>query len=439
MADIDSLLEDYATKPVPESATYGGARIGFVLGGIGVALPGLLSGAEVGLALGYRDSAIAFVLAGVIVAGLAVVTGWVGMRSRLSTYMILRFAFGVVGARFVNLSFAVAQFGWFGVNAYFFGQAAESVGQGALGLDWPSYIYIIAGGVLMTAATIFGFKALDKLALFVFPVMATTLAFMVARSFGLDNAPGLLSIAGAGGMTMGQAVTVLAGGIIVGVLLVPDLTRYARGPIDVLIAVVIALAIIEPVVHFASSGAAILLQETDPLAILLALGFGAYSFFFLVMASVSTNAVNLYGTGLAMTSIFPKIPAWRFVVMTGVFGTVLAILNIDEVFIDFLVWQSVIFSSVLGVYVVDFFIVRRGVYHLDDLDGAPGIIWPSFIAWAAGAAVAAATYQGVITLTTVSNLDGAIVGALVYAVLRGRADPGSVKAAANLDLTTEGR
>jgi len=419
----ESLFEDYATEPVPPHATYSGWRIGFVLGGIGVALPALLSGAEIGLALGYRDSMLAFVIAGLLVTGLAFITGWVGMRSRLSTYMILQFSFGRLGARAVNLTFALAQFGWFGVNAYFFGAAAESVGGNTLGLEIPSWAYTVMGGILMTAATIFGFKALDKLAWFAFPLMLTVLAFMVARTFGEINIEALSLLPAAGDLTLGQAITVLAGGIIVGVLLVPDLTRYARGPRDVAIAVLIALAIIEPLVHIAAAGPALIFQELDPLTLMLSLGLGSLAFLFLIVASVTTNAVNLYGSGLSLASVFPRIPEWMFVVVAGIFGTAFAVLEISEVFLNFLIWQSIIFSSVLGIYVVDFFLIRRGDYGLEHLETGPSVSWSAFAAWAAGAATAAATYMGVLSLTTMSNLDGIIVSAVIYLVLARSTSP----------------
>ncbi|MEO1150024.1 MAG: cytosine permease [Pseudomonadota bacterium] len=417
MGSTPDILEDYATTPVPEDKTYSGVRVGFVLGGIGIALPALLSGAEVGRALGYTQSLIAFVVAGTLVTALAMVSGFVGMRSRLSTYMILRFSFGPTGAKLVSFTFALSQFGWFGVNAYFFGIAAQVAGESALGLSLGLAPYIVGGGVLMTLATLFGFKALDRLALFVFPVMLTTLMVMIAWTFSLAPLAAIEAVAGTGTLSFAQAVTALSGGIIVGVLLIPDLTRYARGPVDVLIAVLIALAFIEPIVHLAASGAAIHLAATDPLTIMLALGFGAYALFFLLLTSVTTNAVNLYGTGLSMASILPAVPPWIFVLVTGVAGTALALVNIADVFIDFLVWQSILFSSVLGIYVVDFFFVHRQDYTLDKLKRLAPVRLDALIAWASGAFVAALTYREELTLTTMPNLDGVLAGGLVYFLL----------------------
>ena len=417
VSKFEKLVEDYATEPVPQDKTYGGLRIGFVVGGIGIALPALLSGAQIGTALGLERSLNAFIIAGLLVTFMAAITGWVGMRSRLSTYMIIQFSFGRAGAKAVNLAFAATQIGWFAVNAYLFGDAAEAVGENALDLGFSSPVYILFGGTLMTAATIFGFKALDKMALFAVPVLFVVLALMIAITFGQTSFHELAAIAPASDMTTTTAITALAGGIIVGVVLLPDLTRYARGPRDVMIAVFIALGVVEPLIHIAGATPGLLFGETDPLALMQALGFGGAALLVLIFTSFTTNAVNLYGSGLALSAVYSKVPEWRYVTAVGVIGSGLAIIDVHDYFIAFLYAQSMVFSAVLGIYIVDFFFIRRSRYNLEDLAALPPISAPAFIAWAAGVAIAMLAGRGMITLTTAPNFDGALTGAAVYGVL----------------------
>ncbi|MEO0975573.1 MAG: cytosine permease, partial [Pseudomonadota bacterium] len=258
-------------------------------------------------------------------------------------------------------------------------------------------------------------KALDKLALVAFPLMLSVMALMLLRTFEVSSFEALTRIAPSAQMGFGQAVTALSGGIIVGVLLIPDLTRYARGPVDVVVAAVIALTFVETLVHVVAAGPALHFAELEPLALMLSLGLGLLALVFLVVASVTTNAVNLYGAGLSMASIFPRTVEWRFVVLAGVVGTALALTDVSALFIDFLVWQSVLFSSVLGVYVVDFFLVWRGVYALDRLQGAAPVSVAAFVAWAAGAALAGLAYLERLTLTGIANLDGVLLAGGVYA------------------------
>ena len=182
---LEQLLEDYATTPVPADKTFSGVRIGLVLGGIGIALPALLIGAEVGSALGATDTLRAVLIAAVIVTTLASITGIIGARTRLSTYMIIQFSFGRLGSKLVNFTFALSQIGWFAVNAFIFGEAAETIGRSGLGLNLGPSVYVVGGGILMTLSTIFGFKALDKLALFAVPLLFLTLVLMIGETFDL--------------------------------------------------------------------------------------------------------------------------------------------------------------------------------------------------------------------------------------------------------------
>ena len=51
----EDLLDDYPTSPVPEHRTVGGIRIGLVNGALAFAVPGLVTGLELGVALGIIE------------------------------------------------------------------------------------------------------------------------------------------------------------------------------------------------------------------------------------------------------------------------------------------------------------------------------------------------------------------------------------------------
>lgn len=414
---IEQLLEDYATQPVPADKTFSGVRIGLVLGGIGIALPALLIGAQVGSALGAADSLRAVLIAAVIVTSLATITGIIGARTRLSTYMIIQFSFGRIGSKLVNFMFALSQIGWFAVNAFIFGEAAETIGRRSLGLSFAPYFYIVGGGILMTVSTIFGFKALDKLALFAVPLLFATLILMIGETFQLLSLEELLKIPGSGELSLSTAVTALAGGIMVGVVLIPDLTRYARSSWHAVVAVLIGLGSIEPLVYMTGALPALATGEAQVLDLMLALGLGAWALGILVFTSWTTNAVNLYGAGLAMTATLPMAKEWWLIAGAGTLGTLLALLNISEWFIDFLIYQSITFAPVVGIYVSNYYLVHGGSYSLERLDTLPGVGWQAFAAWVLGSAASFTTEQGLWTLTGLPSLDGAFTGAAVYVIL----------------------
>ena len=91
---------------------------------------------------------------------------------------------GAAAARVINLLLAVALFGWYGVTAQLFGQAVQNAVIEIYGFDWGVLPYTIVGSLLMVLTTVWGFKALDKLALFAVPLMMLflgVLAFWMQR------------------------------------------------------------------------------------------------------------------------------------------------------------------------------------------------------------------------------------------------------------------
>mgnify|MGYP000477343542 FL=1 len=66
MSKTNELFDDYATEAVPEDKTVSGFRIGMINGNLAFAVPGLLTGLEVGTSLGFQQSVLAFLVGGVL-------------------------------------------------------------------------------------------------------------------------------------------------------------------------------------------------------------------------------------------------------------------------------------------------------------------------------------------------------------------------------------
>ena len=92
----------YATSKVEEKDFTSGWMIAFIIAGTGVSLPLLYLGAEIALAIGFTEAVIAFSISTLVLTLLCIATSLIGNRSRLSTYMILRFPFGQEGAKLLN-------------------------------------------------------------------------------------------------------------------------------------------------------------------------------------------------------------------------------------------------------------------------------------------------------------------------------------------------
>ena len=87
-------ISQYATTPVPDDQSVPGWRVALIIASFSIALPSFLSGAQTGMALGFRDAVLASLLAGIILCAGGCLTSIISVRSRLTTYLLVQRSFG---------------------------------------------------------------------------------------------------------------------------------------------------------------------------------------------------------------------------------------------------------------------------------------------------------------------------------------------------------
>lgn len=408
------LFEDYATEPVPAHIRVSGYRIALINCGLALSLSGLILGVEMGASLGLVASTIAFVAGGVVLAVIAAITGYIGVKVRLSSYMIIRFAFGARGSNLVNLCMAVSLFGWFGVNASLFAQAAAELWTILTGISLPEWVFTVAGGVLMTAGAALGFQSLKFLSVVLVPVQLLVLLWLAKITLTGTGFAELLHIEPLGGITLGDAVSAVIGSWIVGAVNQPDLTRYGKTFADSAIAAAIPFLIAGSFIYVVAAMAGLWSGESDLLQVMVALGMGAAAFLFVLFSSWITNAMNLYGCSLSINAVFQKLREWHIAIASGVFGTALALVGILDHFVDFVFSLGILFTPVAGIYVVDFFCFRRNLYMSGSTEVERAVSVPAFVAWIIGIGVALAAGEGWFTLTGTAAIDSLLVTSLTF-------------------------
>ena len=203
---FSELAEDYATRPVPAGVSVSGLYISLINTALAFSLPALLLGVQMSTA-GLETAVGAFVGGGLILAVIGSIAGLVGLHNRLSTYMLMRFSFGMHGAKLVAFCMALSLFGWFGVNVYLFGQAAEGLWVTLTGIELARWIFISAGGLLMTAGAIFGFKSIQKLSLFVVPLQVLIFIILLNKTLTGASLHELLALPAENQLTLGKAIS----------------------------------------------------------------------------------------------------------------------------------------------------------------------------------------------------------------------------------------
>lgn len=399
-------MEDFERSAVPHEKTLSWQHISLVYIGVAITIPAFLLVANVALSLGYMRAFWAIVLSSVILSAFGMLSGAVGAKTNLSSYMIIAQVFGEKGAKVINMLFAVTLAGWFGVTLSFFAQAADSI------FHWNYQYWLVIGTILMVLTAIYGFRGLHVFSLISVPLM---LLFLYVFSFSLLknlSFADILSIKGNGIISFGTAVSMLVGGMMVGVAIFPDLTRYTKSVKDGVIAgatsfmavILFALPIMIPILYYQQGNIVDIVKNT---------GYTLSALFLIILASWSSNDNNLYSGALSLVAVFNNVSKKVIVLAIALLGYISSAANIMGGFIAFLVFLSALIPPIAAVYTVDFFI---GHYkkHVGKVN------WTAVFSWLSGVLFAFLTTPvenhgfGMFLLTTIPALDGYLVAGVIY-------------------------
>lgn len=418
MSEFTEYFDESARIPVREDETVSGWSVGMVIFGICLTLPTLYTGAITAEQLGFIGTAKAVGLASLVLSIMSIPAAIVGAETRLSSYLIIEFVFGHRGSDFVNALLGLTLLGWFAVTAGFFGETLAIAFEEMFAVSPPTWLLTLISSVLILITTIFGFKAIDRLALFAVPLLILFLLYVSSLSLADSSWETVLSTEGSNPAYFSTAVSTVIGSLIVGVVLMPDLSRYARSVKDCVSASVLGNGVGNCFSMLMGVAPAIVTGLLDPMAYMIALGLVGSAFVILVFATWTTNSVNLYSTTLAVAIIKPKIPEWKLTVACGVIGTALAMIGITDYFIGFLEWLGVIVPPVASIYLTDYFVLKQKNYSLTLQDSLPDYDHAAIVAWVIGTAISAFTFVSEFSLSTIPTLDALVITAPIYLICR---------------------
>lgn len=399
--------------PVADDDCVSGIQIGIVLIGISITLPLLYAAGELARGIGLGRGITATLIAALILSLMSVPAAIVGAKTRLSSYMIIEHTFGYVGAKFVNFWFGIFLLGWYAVTAELFGRTLFLAATELTTLTIAEPVYTILSSALVTVTTIYGFKAIDRLALIAVPFLLLALIAVVILSLREASFTTLLAIDGEG-MSMATAISAVVGAAIVGVVLTPDLTRYARTTWDCVTASFIGQGGGMSIAYIVGMIPVLALGELEPMNYMIMLGFGGIALAVIVFATWTTNVINLYSTALAARASVPVGNYRNVAILTGIVGTIAALIGIADHLIDFLITMGLLVPPIAGVYLADFFIFKRRNYAPARLASRPAIRWNAVISGIGSGALATWMHFTDRSLTMIGTIDSLAISMLVY-------------------------
>ncbi|TXS92030.1 hypothetical protein FV139_14995 [Parahaliea maris] len=359
--------------------------------GWGFLVTGLLTGGALGQGMPFwPDLLIASFLGNAMNFVIGALVGYIGYRTACNSGLLYRFTYGNIGARVPVLFVALLTIGWQGLVV------------GAFGFAWAQsfdsttfYAVAIFAGLLYTVTTYFGVSALEKVSM---PsVLMLVGVGIYATWLNVDKVGGwseFLALSqqrsGEAPLTMPQAINLVVGSWIVGAVVMPEYTRFARKawvalaiPFVVLIISQWFLQIVGSMGGIASGTYEFTTYMLEQGAVIGGLGLIAMS-----LALWTTGDTNLYLPAIQTANVLRR-PQRVTTVICGLLGTVLGLF----IYQHFLSWVNLLASLVpplIGPVIIDYYVINRRKYRSEHLEHLHGWNPVAILSYLIGAIVAVA-------------------------------------------------
>jgi purine-cytosine permease-like protein len=269
-----------------------------------------------------------------------------------------------VGTGLCSVALLVSLTGWFAVNAEIGGMAVDKVTSALFGFSSPRIMILILG-VANVIVSIIGIESIKWLSRLSVPLLLVIMVWLAATILSEYPLVDLVTYEATGEISVTTAIDWTIGGLIVGIFIASDISRHVRSRRDNWIGIMAGVVPSSAFLMGLGALTSLATGDWNPVNGIEALGLGAPALFVIIFSTWTTNDLNLYSGGLALTNIVPALSRWQNTLILGAAGTILAMMRITEHFTTFLELLLNIFAPLIGVALTDYFAIRRGQLDLD--------------------------------------------------------------------------
>ncbi|HXT68900.1 MAG TPA: cytosine permease [Vicinamibacterales bacterium] len=337
----------------------------------------------------FGQATTVIVIGAVVGAALVAALAPIGTRLGVPSIVASRAALGFSGAQFLALLLFVTNFAWIAINNVI----AASICARLYGGEQLMPVWAVGAGIVATVIVAGGPRLVGLADRFAVPALAVSGAVMTYACLGAtwpapDAAPASITARGFFG-----ALDVTAGYQSTWLLMFADYSRYNRSGRSAAVAVFLGLALTAAWFMPLGFAAATIAGSDDPGAMVSAIGLGMWGALWVMMATLTTNFVNIYMSALALKSLRPSTPDAAGVWLIGGVGAALSVLSTAWLnqFADITLLLAGLMVPIGGILLAHYFLLAREVRVEDLYDRTSryartgGWSIAGVAAWAAGA------------------------------------------------------
>lgn len=345
--------------------------------GAAVSIAEILTGGLIA-PLGFKTGVIVILAGHLIGTFVLVLGGVIGTREKVPAITSTNISFGKYGVYLFSILNVLQLIGW---TAVMIKSAADSINLIAKSL-WSFdnvLLSIVLVGVLVALWIWYGkdgMKKLNSIAVFLLFVLTIVLGTVIFKDKTLFDR------AGSGSISVGGALELNVIMPLSWLLLIADYTRFAKSEKEGALGSFLGYFLGSSWMYIIGLGAAIVSNNPDPSAMMLAANLGITALGIVVLSTVTTTFLDVYSAGVSFLNIMPKQSEKNIGILMTVIGTVIAAVFPIENYESFLYAIGSVFAPLFAILITDYFIIKKNNKIKNDVLINLG----AFIVWAIGVA-----------------------------------------------------
>ncbi|APU70645.1 cytosine permease [Companilactobacillus crustorum] len=390
-------------------------------------------------AVGLIKASTLLVIVGSVSYILLGLASYMGFKVGLPAMTLTRPSFGVKGSILPSIVNVIQFIGWAAINTFIAATSISLILKDILGWDNSSFhnqFSIIIGIVVMSILHLISIslgeksvKWIERIGIILVIILVTWESIVVLKTVPFHDIV-KWQPATKFQLPSGKIVDILAAFNLAWVTAAADFSRFTKdkqaATTASFLGANIGLFWFAFIGLIATIATAITINKfdpnnADPSTIAAKLGLGILAMLVIVITSTTANAVNLMAAGSALTNIFHRLkltPALWIVtliatVMTFIPVYIASFLTTFETFLDGI---GMFLGPEIAIFLIDFFIIRKKNYQVDQFSKIKGAYWYSkginpiaIVTWIIGVI----SYLGLNKLDWIINSVGATFPAMI--------------------------